>query len=178
MKRGGIIFYTFRTHLTKELIKAVATYRKWFGILAIFLLFCSMSGCNLFYEDVELHGVKSAHVKRVTSKSVELDLMVHMTNPNNFDITIIDSDLEAYADTLKIGNAKINKEIVIPANSSADYHTPVLATFDEHFANNLGSFVRIALSGPIEIDVKGEIKGKALFLTKTIEIDIREKFEF
>lgn len=137
-----------------------------------------LSSCGLFYQEVELHGVKSSHVKRVTSKFVELDLMVHITNPNKFEVRIIDSNLEAFADTMRIGAASITKEIIIPPETNDDYHCPVRAKFDEDFANNLGGFVRLVLSGPVEIDVKGEIKGRALFLTRTIDIDIREKFEF
>lgn len=146
--------------------------------LLFFALSAFLSSCGLLYKDVELHGVKSAHVKRVTSKFVELDLMVEISNPNKYEIRIVDSDLEAFADTMRIGRANITKEIVIPPESSGEYHCPVRANFDSGFANNLGAFVRLALNGPVEIDVKGEISGKALFLTRTISIDIREEFEF
>ncbi len=153
-----------------------------FSLGKITLLFVALSAfissCGLIYSEVELYGVKSAHVKRVTSKFVELDLMVEISNPNKYEIRIVDSDLEAYADSMRIGNASIIKEIIIPSESSGEYHCPVRATFDAAFANNLGAFVRLALNGPVEIDVKGEISGKALFLTKTIDIDIREEFEF
>ncbi len=156
----------------------LAKTRNFFLVALVFVVSSQLVSCGLFYEDIELRGVKSAHVKKVNSKFVELDLMVHISNPNNFSVKITDSQLEAFADTIRIGDAKIMKVIEIPPNSENDYHCPIHANFDAQFANNLGKFVRLALNGPVEIDVKGDITGKAMFVTKTIQIDIREKFEF
>lgn len=135
------------------------------------------SSCN-FIQDVELVGVKKAQVKRVTSRFVELDLWLHIDNPNSFKIDITNTDLEAYFDTLKIGKASLMKSFEIPAEASGEFHVPIHAEFDEGFAGQLGSFVKIALSGPITIRIKGDITGKALFLNKTMEIDLEEKIDF
>ncbi len=129
-------------------------------------------------QDVELVGVKKAQVKRVTSKFVELDLWLHIDNPNKFNIQITETDLTAYFDTLKIGKAVLMEPFDIPAGANGEFHCPIHADFDKGFAGKLGSFVKIALSGPIKIRIKGDITGKALLMSKTMEIDLEEKIDF
>lgn len=129
-------------------------------------------------QDVELIGVKKAEVKRVTSKFVELDLWLHIDNPNSFEIQITETDLIAFFDTLKIGEARLMEPFEIPANANDEFHCPIHADFDSEFAGKLGSFVKLALSGPIKIRIKGDITGKALFISRKMEIDLEEKIDF
>lgn len=150
-------------------------------IIAIAVLILSAAiwalSCN-FIQDVELMGVKKAEVKRVTSKFVELDLWLHIDNPNSFKIEITETDLDAYFDTLKIGKAALMEPFEIPAKANGEFHCPIHAEFDKSFAGKLGAFVKIALSGPISIRIKGDIIGKALLMTRKMEIDLEEKIDF
>ena len=123
------------------------------------------------YEDVEITKIISTDVKSFSSESVEVEIVLQISNPNNYKISITNSDLNLFLNGSEMGKAIIKEKIVIPKQSNEVHRFTVKLNNKDLAANTLPFILSAALGIPMRLTVKGYIKAKAKMISKKIPIE-------
>ena len=135
-------------------------------ISIIVLMITFLNSC---YKQVEFVELKSADFSTSNSKG-EIMLHIKISNPNFYAIKLKESDLDIYLNDTHIGKIDDKLSINIPANSDEIIDIPLtIGIADILF--NFGNLKDFATNKEVTVKVKGTVTGKALFFTKTMEIN-------
>ena len=142
--------------------------QKIFSILLITSLF---SSCVNF-EEVEITDIKSIKISEFGSSSLKFDSEIKIKNPNSYSIKVTDSYFDVFIKNNKVGEAKFDDKITIPANSNDFVAVSFLGTYDESQIGTITTLVGSSLFGSKDIDFKvdGFVEGKALMIKKKINL--------
>jgi LEA14-like dessication related protein len=136
----------------------------------LFTLALFTSSCVSF-KPIEFQGIDALQMAEQTDTTAEVDLKVRIKNPNNFKLVIKKMELETYLNKKLIGKINQSEKIKVPKNSENSYDVRLKADM----AQLQKLMPTILFSGTGLLNVKGKIKGRALWIPKTIEIDISQK---
>jgi len=137
------------------------------------LLFISILLSSCFkYEEVEIKDIKSVKLLEFSDKGLTVESEIKISNPNNFDIKVVNSEFNVSVQGDKICKSRIDNKLDIPKNSEA-YHTLIMRS--DYKDLEPGVFPKlIALtsmsSDKINFKVDGFITGKAFMFTKKVEV--------
>jgi LEA14-like dessication related protein len=106
-----------------------------------------------------------------TDTSAQVVLNVKIKNPNNYRLLIKKIDLDASLNKKLIGKINHTEKLSIPKKSENIY--PIRLKADMTQLQKL--VPSLIFSGAALVNVKGKVKGKALLIPKTIDIDINQK---
>ena len=128
------------SYLIKKLLPILFS----FLALSLWLVSCS-------YQEVKVIGIEGVKVKNVSAKGIELEATIQISNPNNYKISIVGSDLDLFIKNKKVGKAKITKKVVIHKNSNETHLLTIKSSFKEaaggavrtHFAQADGDQGRV-----------------------------------
>jgi len=140
-----------------------------------FLLVISLviSSC-LSYEEVTLTKVVDTKVKSFTAEKVEMEISLQINNPNNYKITITNTDLDIMLNGTALGKAIVDQRIVIPKKSN-NVHTFTVKLKNKDLASKaMPAMLGAALGGSMRMTVKGTIKAKAKMISKKVPIEFTE----
>jgi len=124
------------------------------------------------YEDVEITRIVSTDVKSFSSESVEVEILLQINNPNNYKISITNSDLNLFLNGSEIGKTIIKEKIVIPKKSNEVHRFTVKLNNKDLTANALPFILSAALGRSMRLTVNGYIKVKAKMISKKIPIEL------
>lgn len=145
------------------------------GLLALLfalpMLFCS--SC-INYEDVEMLGVQDFKVRELSPSNILVEVYVKVRNPNNYNISVVGSDLQLELNGDPMGKAKIKNNIIIPKNSTETHMILVQADPTKLAENPLGMAMSL-MGKPLNVGVKGKVKARARFISKKFDVDITER---
>ena len=124
------------------------------------------------YEDVEIKDIKSLKLLEFSDKGLVVESEIQIINPNNFEITVVNSEFEVYVQGSKICKSSIDNEVKIPKNSE-DYHTLIMKSDYKDMAE--GAFVKLIAITAMDTDnidfkVEGSITGKAFIFKKKVDV--------
>lgn len=140
------------------------------------VLLFSFAGC-MEYKEVEMVKVVDFGVKEVTTESVIFQVSMQIKNPNNYKISIVDSDLDLYVKGNKSGKVELKDKVVL-AKKSNEVHSFVFKTDFKNFTADPLSILGMVMGGDqIEIEVKGDIKAKAKGLSKKFPVQFKENIK-
>lgn len=142
--------------------------------LSIFVLLLSLSSC-INYEDVQLLEVTNIRVIDLTTKKIEIGVDMKIVNPNNYKISITDSDLELMIKNKKIGTAKIKDKIELPKKSDQVHHIAIVTETKDIVSGAIPVLLSLMFDETVELQVKGEIRAKAKALSKNFPVDFKER---
>ncbi len=146
-------------------MKGLSYHKLLFYLIAISLYSCS------FVKDVEFKGVKNVSLLGVDNKSIKVKIAVLVSNPNTFKIKIIDGEINVKSKDLEIGDINIKNTIVIPPKSEQSIDLVLEAPIASLFSSKTLALYQLFQQKKIPLTVSGEIKGKALGVSKTIPIN-------
>lgn len=144
----------------------IAVLRICFFISIIF----SLTSC-FNYEDVEITNIKSVKLINFSSKGLIVESEIQISNPNSYDLSVVESEFDVYIKNNRVGKAFIDSKVEIPKNST-EYHTVVLKSEYKDLADGaLGNMLALTMgSRDIDFKVEGFIVGKAFFFKKKVEV--------
>lgn len=142
--------------------------------LSIFVLMLSLFSC-FKYEDVQILEVTNIRVLDLTTKKIEVGIDMHIVNPNNYKISITDSDLELMIKNKKIGTAKIKEKIELPKKSDQVHHVSIITDTKDIVSGAIPVLLGLMFDDSIELQVKGEIRAKAKSISKNFPVDFKER---
>jgi LEA14-like dessication related protein len=145
-------------------------------LILLFAISISLSSCGI-YKDVEFVGVDDVSVKEFSATAIIVEVKAVINNPNGFDITIYDSDLDFIVNGTKLGKAKIDETIVLIKKAQNTY-TFIVKADTEGLSSKMGLLFPILMTGKAKVKVKGDIFAKALGMKKKAPIEFAEEIAF
>ena len=143
-------------------------------ILFAILIFMCTSLLSCIYKDVEIVKLENAAVKKFSSKGIEADVFLKVKNPNSYNISIVNSDLDIFINEKPVGKAKIADKITFPKNSEKIHCIHIESDFEKLGSGVLTTLASVLMSQSINLGVKGDITAKAFILQKKVKVDIKE----
>ena len=137
-------------------------------------VFLSTTSC-LTYKDVEIKGIRGVKVANFSKTGIDAEIQVQVSNPNNYKITVVASDLDLSINKKAMGKASIANKIVLPKNSEEIHTLKIKATYRDSAEGGLLSLFSLITAKSIDLGVKGTIKAKAFLIHKKIDIDFTER---
>ena len=144
------------------------------SILALFIVSLTLSSC-FKYEDVTIKEVTNVEINSFSAKNIEIRVDMRIINPNNYKISIVDSDLELFVKNKKIGTSKIKDKIKLPKNSDQVYKIIVITNVEDMIGSAIPIILSVLFDDVIDLQVKGEIKARAKSLSKNFPVDFKER---
>lgn len=137
--------------------------------LCISLLSC------IDYKEVEVIEVSDIGIHDLTTENIEIEVTMKINNPNNYKISVVDSDLELYIKGKKIGAANIKDKIVLPKKSNEKHKIVVKTGLGDMLSGAIPVLIGLIFDNSIDLAIKGDIKARAKSLSKSFPVDFKEK---
>lgn len=141
--------------------------------LLIFLAAVSLTSCT--FQEVAVSDIRSVEFSEFSQKKLAISASVKVNNPNNFDISVTDSDVALYLAGKYTGQAKIVENLKIPANF--DDYIPVKIEADMSQAGN--ALLPVIMSGLLKksvfVKAEGYVKARHFLFSKKIPLEIAEE---
>ncbi len=120
------------------------------------ILLCTLllAGCTGLFFDEPTITLKEIHVRQLSLTDASLVFVAEIQNPNRYELRLKSLDYTVHLDGRETGSGSLQKEISVPASSSAPVEIPVSARF-----GSLGSVAKMYISGQ---ELPYRIEGKAL----------------
>jgi LEA14-like dessication related protein len=110
-------------------------------------------------------------MKEFSASGIEAIVSMKVKNPNNYKITIVNSDLDLFINGSKMGKAIIKDKIVLKKQQTEVYTFVVGA---KPSGGILGSLLSIAFSKNVRVGVKGKVKARAFMVSKSFPVDVEQ----
>ncbi|MCI5055186.1 MAG: LEA type 2 family protein [Flavobacteriales bacterium] len=140
-------------------------------VLLLPLSLCLLLVSCITYEDVEMLGLEDIKMKEFSTSGVEAIVSMKVKNPNNYKISIVNSDLDLFINGSKLGKAVIKDKIVIKKDRTEVYSFTVGA---KPSGGILGSLLSMAFSKNVKVGVKGKVKARAFMVSKSFDVDVEQ----
>jgi LEA14-like dessication related protein len=113
-----------------------------------------IAGCvGLFFEEPTV-TLREIHVRQISLTDASLIFVAEIQNPNGYDLRLKSFNYTIYLNDRETGSGSLQKEISVPASSTAQVEIPVSARF-----GSLGIIGRMYVSGG---ELPYRIEGQAL----------------
>ena len=120
------------------------------------ILSCALllAGCAGLFFDEPTITLKEIHVRQLSLTDASLVFVAEIQNPNSYELRLKSLDYTIHLDGRETGGGSLQKEISVPASSSAPVEIPVSARF-----GSLSAVAKMYISGQ---ELPYRIEGKAL----------------
>ncbi|HEY8400732.1 MAG TPA: LEA type 2 family protein [Cytophagaceae bacterium] len=140
--------------------------------LLIALIFPVLMSSCLNLKPLELTEIESVNITEQTGAYANVQVKLKVKNPNKFKIKVSDYDLLALVNKKEMGKITIEeKRIVIPKNSDKTYTFNLKADM----AQVAKLVPTLLFTNSALVNVKGEVKVKAMGVPKKVKLDIQQK---
>ncbi len=138
------------------------------NLLFIFILtlFCSCSG----FKELSVSDIQSLNVQNIDSKSATFKVGVTIKNPNSFKIKVTAGELNVKLGKREIGKATLQNKIVIPAKSEKTHEFEISSDLSTLGLAAIPMIADLVRSRKTTVSLDGYVKGRALFITRKIDI--------
>lgn len=150
------------------------TFKRAAIYLSFLLIIFTTVGC-LTYKEVKVIDVTEVGVKKFTAKGVEVEVAMQIKNPNNYNINIVDSDLELFIKDNRIGTATIDNKVTLPKNSNQIHRFIIKSSLKDMGSSMFPLLMSVLGGGTIELQIKGDIKATAKGIGKRFPVNFKEK---
>lgn len=121
---------------------------------AILLGVLLLAGCEgLFFEEPTI-ALREIHVRQLSLNDASIVFVAEIRNPNGYALRLKSLDCTVHLDGREAGSGSLDREVSVPASSSAPVEIPVTARF-----GSLGGVVKLYVTGR---ELPYRIEGKAL----------------
>lgn len=148
----------------------------YFFFLFAFSFLLLQNSCSN-YKDVQIKKVIGAYPTNVSAEGLEVDVAIKIHNPNNYNITIVKSDLGLSLSNRKVGSTKLVKKVKLKKNSEEVYRFSLKGNFDKSGDGpGINEIYRIVTERSMPLRAEGTIKARAYWLvSKKIPVDFSER---
>jgi LEA14-like dessication related protein len=127
-----------------------------YGILLLLTLSTFLVSCLGWIVEKPSFVLREIILSPRSITEMNLLLGLDAQNPNRFDLTLKSFEYTAYLNNEKIGQGRLEKEILIPSKATTHLQAPIAASFD-----NLGASLKYFFSGMAGKEASYKIEGKA-----------------
>jgi len=139
-------------------------------------------GLSLFsscfeYDDVDYQGYENATISESKEGIIQLSFNLKLNNPNKFKIKIKPSELTVFIGDEEMGQAKLNKTLVIDKRSSKSYPIQIDVKLTDLIKAGSGNLLKLASKKTIKLRIKGLVKGSVYGITQKRAVDKTKEIE-
>ncbi len=125
------------------------------------------------FKDVEVTGVKSFRLTKISGDGIEGEVIIGIKNPNTFGFLIYPSEFDITYSGMKMGKARLFKKVRIEANSEKPYVFKLKTDLKDL---NLIEVLGMVSGGKMgKIEVKGTLKAGKFYIKRRVPVDFSEK---
>ena len=99
-------------------------------------------------------------------------------NPNNYDISIVSSDLDIIINGNPVGKANFAEKIKLPKKSEEVHRFVIESNFDKTGSGLLTTLASVLFTQSVKLSVKGDVTAKAMFVQKKIKVEFNENVAY
>ncbi|NNC83875.1 MAG: LEA type 2 family protein [Flavobacteriales bacterium] len=143
------------------------------SLLTLAVLF---SSCEI--EEVTLVDLERVEVDRIEKQEMFLDVAATLDNPNSFSIKVKESDLDLYLEDRYIGKANLENQFTLESGSQKTYEMQIRAVGERLNTEMLPIMLSAALTGKVNVKLKGTITGKVFLFSRSVDVNIEEDVLF
>jgi LEA14-like dessication related protein len=126
------------------------------NLIILFALSVLLVSCLSWVMEEPSIVLREINLRPRSLTEINLLLGLDVQNPNRFDLTLKTFEYTVYLNNEKIGNGRLEKELLIPASSTTRVQAPVVAEFKDW-----GKSLKTIINGdnlPYKIEGKAVIK--------------------
>lgn len=153
-------------------MRTVFSFRLLLVGAAFFLLQACMS-----YEDVEFKNVQRVNFNKVSKDELRITLGVTLNNPNNYKIKVVKSDLALTIGGVDAGKAKLKQKVILKKKNESVYDVIIEADPKAIGKAALASGISMAITGKVNVGVKGWIKGRVFIFGKKFDVEFKQQVD-
>lgn len=109
--------------------------------------------------------------KRDGTKSIDFKIKATVNNPNFYALKVKPSTVEVFINGEKVGDIHLTEKIKMKARKSTSLEVPLHADLEKGVMMKLMS---IAVRDSVFVQIKGDVKGGALFIYRTFPVDFKK----
>ena len=142
--------------------------------IALFItpLLFVLSSC-LSYEEVKIVKFAGVEVKKMSAEGITVEVKIQINNPNNYKISIVNTNLMVSLNGADLGKAKMKGNLVLPKNSN-EVHSITVTIKGSQLKAAMPTMLLGALGGGMQMNIKGTITARAKMLRKKIDVDLTD----
>jgi len=137
----------------------------------LFIVLINFSACT--FKEVEFKKVESFKLLKIDNKGALVELFILLKNSNNMAITVADLDMNVMVNQTNIGKVKLEEKVRINAHSEKAHRFVIKANYSDLAVGGFSSLLSIIMSKKVNISCNGNIKAKALGVSKTMPVDFK-----
>ena len=139
-----------------------------FRLLLILLAFITIQACSPF-QPLEISKPQKLKVEKMSFTSLDLRVSLKIVNPNFYNITIEDFDLNAKVNGVDFGKVNHREDVVIKRNSEEMVSIPLMVSADDMLSKAI-SVLRSMNGSKVKIALKGYLDAKGLIFRKQVPV--------
>ncbi len=138
------------------------------NLFVVFIL-CLLWSCSGFKE-LSVSDIQSVNVQNIDNKGATFKIGITIKNPNSFKIKVTAGELNVKLGKRDIGKATLQNKIVIPAKSEKTHEFEISTDLSTLGLAAIPMIAEIIRSKKTSITLDGYVKGRALFVSRKIDI--------
>ena len=97
---------------------------------SIVLLLFLLTGCSAFIQEPRI-TIKDTSLVGLDSSGIDLEFYLGVTNPNNFDLSLLGYTYDLRVMTLPLSTGGRQEAVIFPAGKDTDMRLPIHLTFSD-----------------------------------------------
>lgn len=149
-----------------------------FYTMVFFIFLFPVTSC-ISYEEVYVNDIKNIELVEFSGKDITLSVEAEIINPNNYAISVTDSEFDIFVEKKPLGTFEIDNNLKLEKKSK-EYHKLIFKMdVDQISKDAQGTLLEIVLSGKNQVDLKveGFIKAKAFLMQRKFQISYKEQVD-
>lgn len=138
------------------------------SLLLVLLSIISVSCFEI--KPVEVGDIQGIRINKLSGKSISLDVLLPINNPNTFKFKITDINLDIVINNVNLGKVKNIDKVTVPARSNQIYSFLVEVEFSKILTGAISLF-KYLMESQAKVKLTGHIKVRAFFISKTIKVN-------
>lgn len=132
-----------------------------------------LSSCS-FYKEVEVSEVKNVKITRFDQDVVEAEITLELINPNWYAVTLTESFVDVYINGKEIGEVELKEKVKLPKKTTNLRTLVMVGDYEKMSSGFLDNLLTLLFANQAKFEAKGYMKGRALLITKKVEVDVQE----
>ena len=130
--------------------------------------------CGWVYEDVKIEKVSNVQIKNFSQKGMDIIMEADIYNPNNYDITLVETDVDVYLNDNKYGKAVVKENVKLPKQSTTTHTFKIHTTYENLAAGGLSGMLNLFMSRNQKLKLDGKVKARVFFITKSFPFSLEQ----
>ncbi len=138
----------------------------------LFAALLSLSSCKI-YQDVDVIEVENVIFNEFDNEGAEAEVWLKIKNPNAYKVVLTDSDVDLYFEGNHLGKVQLVENMVVPKKSLSTQIMKVEVEYN-NMETLMGNVFTLLFKENFLLEAKGQVTGKALFVSKKVAIDFKD----